>query len=52
MAAAALVCMMFAASAAVQLSRGQGREVSSGESDSQQAGLVLFCNERFFLICN
>lgn len=48
MAAAAFVCMMLAAPAAVPPSGAQGGEVSSRESDSQRANLLCFCNEGVF----
>lgn len=48
MATAAIVCMMFSAAAAVQLSRGQGRKGLSGEPDSHKSTLFSFVMSDFF----
>lgn len=53
MATAAIICMMFVAAAAMQLSREQGRKGFSGESDSHKSTLFSsVMSDFFFLICN
>lgn len=50
MATAAIICMMFVAAAAMQLSREQGRKGFSGESDSHKSTLFSSVMSDFFFL--